>query len=269
MGARSRLLASVRNVLAEKLFSDHQIEKIIPRLDERYLEKPAYLSEIVDTWNELMSNREVTSQDFTMALATPPKNSPLSRRDVNINTILGDIEPDLLLLEPSKLIRRHTRLQKLNIAHNLGENWMLLFNAPRGFYLQDWTELMKKIYYIEQNVVNLLYDKKEQKSMDVHPLVKSASAVELDFDHIRTRYLFALRSGYTALSHMYKIQTALDRPGLKNILCSDDRSYLEEFTPFCTLEEYSAFSDLIKNQEIEVDDAEVIEKLAELDSLKH
>lgn len=274
MASRLNFLGKVREVLNQKLFTELQIEKVIPHLNDELLKEPSYLAEIIDTWNILMGATRPSFADYDddrrhPPMASPPKGSLAGLQNININNILADVEPDLLLFDPDKLKRRHSRIQGLGLAKNLGEEWLLLLNAPRGFYLQDWTDLSKKIYYIEHKLIDLVFDKKEQKDMEVHPIVKCAAITESDFDHIRTRYLFALRSGYTALSHMYSVQMALDRPSLKDIVLVDNESFLAKFAPFCSIEEYKAFSKLIKSTTVDQDDAEIIEKLAELDSLSH
>lgn len=265
-------LGKVRDFLAEKLFNERQIENIIPRLSEQYIEEPKYLEEILNEWNRLLGQSSIHKESHDILgvmppIASAPRGSLMGYMEVNMNTILGDIEPDLFLLDPGKLRTRHIKLQGLNIAQNLGEMWILLYNAPRGFYLQDWVELIKKIYYIEHNIINFLYDKKERKEMKIHPLLKSAAVVESDIDHMRTRYLFALRSGFKPLAHLYGVQTALDRISMRDLILADTGEFLKKFSPFCSPEEYSVFSNLIKNHEIDEDDAEILKKLAELNSL--
>lgn len=271
-----RVLDSIRKVLATRHFNSDQIEKVIPSLGEELLRRPECLAEVVDTWNILMGrNINDPSQmhyptESVPALARPPKSSILDKSfDIDMTHILADVEPSLLRLDPKKLIQRHTRVKGLGLTHNLGEDWLLLFNSAQGFYLQEWVHLTKKIYYIESNVLALLYDKKELKEMTVHPLVKAAKAVELDFNVIRLRYLFAHRSGFRSLSHLFNVQTAQNRPSLKELLLSSNNSYLDIFAPYCSLEEYRCFSDLVRNYELDEDDAEIYQGLAELNALSH
>lgn len=274
MAGQTNLLNNVRKVLAQRWFTDTQIEKIIPRLRDEYLREPELLHENIDTWNTMMRsvsdipNQPDESTTIPMT-AKPPSKSYLHSARVDMNTILADVEPDLLLLCPEKLKQRHHKILGLGIIHSLAESWLVLFNSPRGFYMQDWVDLTKKIYYIEHHLLDFLFDKNEQKGMVIHPLVKHAASVESDFDHIRTRYLFASRCGYKSLSHLYTIQSALNRPTLGDLLLVGDDEYLRKFAPFCSVEEYSAFANLIKNNSQDEDDAEIFEKLAELNSLSH
>lgn len=269
--SRLKLLSTARNALASRYFNPDQIDKILPNLDEELLRQPECLNEIIDTWNVLMSSADPSrlSKNSTPAVARPPASSIMRDMDVDMTYILADVEPNLLRLDPQKLIQRHNRILGLGIARNSGENWAILLNAPCGFYLQDWVQLSKKLYYIEQNVLNFLYDKKELKEMNVHPLVKAAKCIECEFDLIRLRYLFAYRSGYKSLSHMFRVQTALTTPGLKELILSDTKSYMKKFAPFCSYDEYNSFSDLIKNYELDEDDADLITDLAELNALSH
>lgn len=273
MANRVYLLNKVREVLSQKLFKERQIERILPRLHGKILENPEHLSEIVDTWNILLgsSGMRLQHEDSRRipSVASPSSKTSIGDTKINMNTILSEIEPDLLLLDPEKLVSRHNRVKGLGIAKTLKEEWLLLYNAPRGFYLQDWIDLSKKIYYIEHKLIDFLFDKREQKSMEVHPILRCAVVSELEFDHIRTRYLFALRSGYAALSHMYSVQMALDRPGLRELLLTDNQAYLKKFAPFCSEDEYNAFSGLIKNTSIDEDDAEIFERLADLNALRY
>lgn len=269
----NKALGKAKEVLAERLFSEQQIKTLLPRLHEKMIEEPKYLGEIIDKWNQMLGTAGSTNRQLAPSprgsippVAKPPKTCSLADK-VDMTNILADLEPDLLLIDPEKLFIRQERIRSLGITKTLAEEWLLLFNAPRGLYLQDWVELTKKIYYVEERVIDFLYDKKEKKAMVLHPLVKSAAVTETDFDHIRTRYLFALRSGYKSLSHLYKVQTALDKPSLTDLILADNRSYLQRFASYCSLEEYNAFSDLMKNHDLDEDDAEIFEKLAELNNL--
>lgn len=275
--SRLRLLESIRNVLSSRYFTPEQIDKVIPNLGEELIRQPACLAEVVDTWNRLLGRAGTAnfldnkiSEDVIPAVAKPPSNCSIDAElKVDMTYILADVEPNLLRVDPSKLVQRYEKVRGLGLTNSIAEEWLLLFNAPQGFFLQDWVHLSKKIYYIEQNVLDMLYDKKERKEMVVHPIVRAAKAVERDFDHIRIRYMFALRSGYKSLSHMYSVQTASNRPGLKELLLSDTRNYLKEFSPFCSDREYKVFSDLIRNHELDEDDADIYEDLAELNALSH
>lgn len=277
MGTRSKLISRVKEVLLDRMFSENQINKLIPKLNDNYINEPHSLAQIIDTWNIIMSSsshdvrivEQRLKTNVVPTVAKPPTKSKFasSYKDIDMTTILAEVEPSLLLFDPEKLVLRHNKVLDLRHSNNLGEHWMLLFNAPRGYYLQDWSDLTKKIYYIEHNLIDLIYDKKEVKEMEVHPITKSASIVEADFNHIRTRYLFALRSGYKSLSHLYSVQMASTRPVLNDIIMTDNATFLKKFSPFCSLEEYSAFSNLIKNNDYDADDAEIFEKLAELNSL--
>lgn len=268
MAGRFKLL---ERVLLDRYFTEPQIGRIVPRLHKNYYQEPECLGEVIDTWNSIMNSASFNTmeQDCIPRVAKPPKNSIIGNLKLDMNSILADVEPDLLLLDPKKLISRHKKIAGLNITKNMAEVWLILFNAPRGFYLQDWTELTKKIYYIEHNVIDFLYEKKEQKTMDVHPIVKSAAVTEADFDHIRTRFLFASRSGYKTLSHMFKVQTALEQPTLTDIILADNKTFLKKFAPFCSIEEYASFSNLIKECDIDEDDAYIFEKLAEVNAINH
>lgn len=267
------LLSKVKNVLTERHFNEQQINKVIPRLDEELIKEPVYLEEIVDTWFNIMCshpdpNNIMSKEDSKiMAVPKPPKDSFFSQVDIDMTNILSNIEPDLLRMKPEKVIERHQKIGHLRIAQTHLDHWRILFHSARGFYLQDWREVLKKIYYLEQNVLDLLYDKKEQKEMTVHPITRSAAILESDFDHIRTRYLFAERSGYSSLSHLFPVQTALNKPTLADLILSSNKQYLNTFAPYCSMEEYYTFSNLIKNETIDESDAEIVERLAELNTL--
>lgn len=268
----SKVFAKAKDVLRDRLFNEQQITKLLPQLHEKLIEDPKYLAEIIDSWNTLFGSAGTPVQDVIIQpkippVAAPPNSSILARNKINMTNILADVEPDLLLLDPGKLFNRHDRIRNLGITNSLSEEWLLLYNAPRGLYLQDWVELTKKIYYVEEKIIDFLYDKKERKAMTLHPLVKSASVTEIDFDQIRTRYLFALRSGYKSLSHLYSVQTALNKPSLADLILVSNESFLSRFASYCSIEEYNSFSDMIKNHDIDEDDAEIFEKLAELSSL--
>lgn len=260
------------------MFTEQQIDKVLARLPKSALDDHQLLAETIDTWNRIVG-RALVPKDFAVkdqdlsdevpALAYPPKNSLLTKLGFNLNNVLADIEPDLLLFRPEKLVNRHKDIMSLDIIVNQKDLWSVLFNAPRGFFLQNWADLIKKIYYIDHKVIDLLYDKKELKTLETHPIVRSAAVTEVDFDHIRTRYLFAIRSGYLALSHMYQVQSAAKKPTLRDLLLADNSSFMNTFSPFCTTEEYECFANLIKKNRLDEDDAKVFEQLADLEAVKH
>jgi hypothetical protein len=274
MSLSSKVSKCVRSVLLDRSFTDRQIETLLPRLHPEHFKQPELLAETIDAWNFCMRAKPISHElsltgDTIPATASPPSSALTAKRKINMNTILAEVEPDLLMFRPDKLVQRRNNIQGLGIINNLNQHWTVLFNAPRGFYLQDWLELTKKIYYIDSKVIDLLYDKKEQKEMECHPLVKSAATVEADFDHIRTRYLFAKRTGYRELSHLQRVQAVHNRPTLKDLILVEDAVFLERFAPFCSTEEYNSFANLIKNHDLDEDDAEICSQLAELESLRY
>lgn len=264
--------AKIIDLLRERLFNDKQIQKIIPILHDEYFKEPRYLSEIIDTWNNVMSRAPCVTATYSYehcpAVAKPSSTFPVDEIKIDMNYVLGDIEPRLLLLAPKKVSERFKKIQKLGIAQNMNDHWLLLMHAPRGFYLQSWTDILQKFYYIQDNILDFLIDNKRQKEMIQHPLLKSAAVIEVDLNYIRSRFLFAQRTGYASLAHMYEIQRALDAPNLKDLILSDELRYLRKFAPYCSLEDYKAFSDLIQNHDLDEDDLEVVKKMSELDTLR-
>lgn len=271
MRSTKSIYDGVRKILKERLFNERQIENILPHLQDEYIQKPDYLREIIDTWNLVMSkqagpkghdHRGIAGQ--VPAVAKPSESFPLKGTKIDMNKILGDLEPRLLLLHPQKLIERQAKINELGVTHSINDHWLLLMHAPRGFYLQQWSELMRKFLYIQDNVLDFLFEQKKQREMTYHPLLKNAAVTEVDIDHIRTRYLFAHRCGYVPLANMYPIKIAREDPTLKELILDSDKEYLTTFAPFCSLEEYSSFANLIKNYEIDEEDIEVVNKLVEL-----
>lgn len=275
MRSSKPVLDGVKRLLSERSFNEKQIQNIIPHLHEEIIKKPQYLNEILDTWNIVMSkasgptslNSGPNVRGFVPAIAKPSANFILDDANIDLNYILGDIEPRLLLLDPIKLVERQAKINGLGLTHSINDHWLLLVHAPRGFYLQKWSELMKKFLYIQNNILDFLFDKKKQKEMEYHPLIRNAAVTEVDLDHIRTRYLFAQRCGYVELANMYPVRIATNEPTLKELILSDDRAYLRMFAPYCSFEEYSSFADLIKNHELEEDDVEVVNKLTDLNCI--
>lgn len=269
------MFAGARAVLAERFFTDTQINRLLPKLNKNFLESPNFLAEIVDTWNIMMSSSGIlegpsetrVNPNGIPPLATPPRSSPFAKLKINMNMILAEVEPGLLNVKPEMVLNRRSRIDNLLLTNNMHDNWAILFNAPRGFYLQEWQELAKKVFYIDQKVIPYIYDKKQRKNMLTHPLVKAAAITETNFDHIRTRYLFTSRSGFKSLSHMHEVKSHAEQPGLREMILSDDATYLKTFAPYCSSEEYIAFSNLIKNHDIDEDDAELFEELAKVSDL--
>lgn len=273
---RERSLDLIRNILLERSFNNSQIEKVLPTLDPRYAREPNLLADTIDCWNQIMSTAKLApNEDSEKPLncipnvAAPPGNCPISRFGTNMTNILADVEPALLRMTPKTLVQRNEQIKGLGIIKNTSEHWLVLYNAPRGFYLQGWADLAKKIMYVDHNLTDLLYTRKDLKEMSVHPLVRSAKIVEQDFDFIRTRYLFASRVGFKELTQFYEIGNANTRINIGDIVLSDDERYLKLFAPHCSMEEYKSFAKLIATQDVDQDDAEIYEQMAELEALRY
>lgn len=263
------------NVLKERFFTEPQINKILHSLKGK-IEDPRHVAETIDTWNRVMGSQSYSfysnhnnnaNVESIPPTAAPPRNSPLNHKNININTILADIEPRLIQMHPDMVWNRKTRIDKLAFANNSNDFWQILFNAPTGFFLQEWQELAKKVFYVDRKVIPYLFDKKQRKEMITHPIVKAAAISETNFDHIRTRYLFAQRSGYKTISGLIKVKSHEEMPSIKDMILSDNMTYLRIFAPYCSFEEYSAFSNLMKNHDLDEDDAEIFEELAKVSDL--
>jgi len=266
----------LREILLSRAFTSAQVNKILPTLGRGYAGQPDLLAETIDCWNTLMAsghsprqhNLYVTSS--VPKVASPPSDSLLKKLyNADMNSILADVEPQLLQFEPKKLLQRHQQIAGLGLVKNMNEHWLLLFNSPRGFYLQDWEDLSKKVMYITNEILDLLYEKKEMKEMQVHPLVKSAACVELEYDHIRTRYLFAERVGFKDLAQLYDVTDSKSRLDLSSLLLSDDVTFMKKFAPYCKMEEYICFKKLVKQVGVRDDDSDLYEEMAELQSIKY
>ena len=272
-------LETVRNVLLDRSFTPKQIENIIPTLDPGYLKEPSCLAEIIDCWNTIMSQSLtkpggqasfVAGNKRIPTVAAPPEKSHSDRTvTLDMNSILADIEPRLLRFDPEKLIRRHENIKGLGVIQNMSEHWLILSRSPLGFYLQEWTELTRKLMYIDHKILDLLNTKKELKEMQSHPIIRQCRVLEADYDLIRTRYLFASRVGYLELPHMYKIEISAVRPNMMDLVLSDDRTFMNKFAPHCSLEEYRSFAKLIKLREVDSDDSDIFNEMAELETIKY
>ena len=266
----------ITRVLTSRGFLSNQIDMLLPRLHPELFSRPKMLGEVIDAWNRemtsLTSHEEVKDVDrpYITATANAPNNLDLDFK-INMNMILAEREPNLLNIHPNRISTRKERILSLGIVHSIGEMWKLLYFAPAGFFLQDWTELTKKFYYIEHNILNWLYDKHSRKMLKCHPMISNALVSEKPFDHIRTRFLFAQRTGYKTLVNQLKVETSTNLIGLRELILENNEYYLQKIAPDVTMEEYNCFQDLIKNSphSESSDDAKIYEELAELENTRY
>lgn len=264
----------VTKVLVSRGFLANQIDILLPRLHPSLTTQPKLLGQVIDAWNNEMTSLTVKGETFDKPFITATASAPNSLDlgfKIDMNMILAEREPNLLNIRPDMIGVRKEKILNLGLVYNVGELWKLLYFAPAGFFLQDWTELTKKFFYVEHNILTWLYDKHERKALSCHPMVSNALVSEKSFDHIRARFLFAQRTGYKALVNNLKVELSGDLIGLRELILEDNESFIRKIAPNVTLEEYNCLVDLIKNspERESDDDAKIYEQLAELENIRY
>ncbi|KAI2811246.1 ATP-dependent RNA helicase ddx51 [Blomia tropicalis] len=169
-----------------------------------------------------------------------------------VQTILEE-EPRLLLLDGDSVQERIEQLKSLDLVRGSNDVWKLFLASPTGYFLQDWSELLKKYYYITFKVLPWL--EPEIKTTFVNPLVLNPKVIELEYNVIKTRFLFAQRTGFQL--HKQEI------PNLNTLFLVPISEYIKIYAPYCTVEEFNAL-EKVNVHSIGEEDDRLFEELVSL-----
>jgi hypothetical protein len=159
---------------------------------------------------------------------------------------------------------RIKRLQGVGFMSGANDIWRVFVFAPRGYFLQDWVEFKRKYNYMQFRVMEWLLAGNKDKYPTPHPFVRYAKVFEQSYDHIKARFLFALKTGLSAPSITAKIGHDVKPIDLKVLLLDELHDYLKFVAPFCSEEEYLVFEQMAQDMNDEEDD--IIQELCDLET---
>ena len=237
------ILKTIGNYIIEEKDLDHKVMKDTIECWQYYLNPPKLRANQLDKLNP-------EDIDFDMS--------------VDLNYVISGIEPKLLLINANAIEFRINYIKDLPIIGGSRDLWRVFVYAPNGYYLQSWTDFLKKYHYISYRIIEWLLDKKDKNRLHPHPLIRNAKVMELPFDTIRSRYLFAKRTGLKTISNN-KFTTIEDtsKIDLKTLLLAPIETYLKQIAPNCSIEEYIALENILTEMPAE-EEEQIIEDMVEL-----
>ncbi len=170
--------------------------------------------------------------------------------------VFTEKEPRLLLVKPEHILQRIEELKSLDLVRGRNDLWTLFRKAPTGYYMQEWKEFLRKYYYITYKVLPWLEPKIVRDSLN--PILQYPPVIEMHFNNIKTRFLFAQRTGF-------KISTVGKggKINLNTLMTYPLEEYLKIYSPNCTMEEFKALESL-NMQAVGEEDDKLFEELVEL-----
>lgn len=214
---------------------------------------------IVDSLNPLLrsdSHRIIAkSLEAWRTLILPRSKSDYKTIERCFLRTFSEIEPRLLLIEKEFLEDRIEKLQNLDLFRGKNDLWIAFTKAPIGFFLQDWEEFLKKYYYLLYKVMPNLEKIVSKRSDSQHPIMLNASVMENDYFQIKTRFIFAQRTGF-------RVNQSKDL-NLNTMFLTTDRDFLNIYAKYCSMEEYRGLEKL-NSMETGTEDDEIFEDLVKL-----
>ncbi|KAF7491447.1 hypothetical protein SSS_06374 [Sarcoptes scabiei] len=187
---------------------------------------------IVDSLNPLLrsdSHRIIAkSLEAWRTLILPRSKSDYKTIERCFLRTFSEIEPRLLLIEKEFLEDRIEKLQNLDLFRGKNDLWIALPNLE---------EIVSK------------------RSDSQHPIMLNASVMENDYFQIKTRFIFAQRTGF-------RVNQSKDL-NLNTMFLTTDRDFLNIYAKYCSMEEYRGLEKL-NSMETGTEDDEIFEDLVKL-----
>lgn len=235
-----------RNSLLHCGFSQKQTAKILKSLE-------SFLDE--------NSPQLIRSSFDNFRVSVRPKKAEFEKYDQDFKNVFVNQESKLLLLGDEYIAERIGNLKSLDCVVGSSHLWRLFLYAPFGFFMQEWTHLLKKYYYISLKILPQFETKdRNSKNDTLHPVLSYPEVIEQDYIAIKTRNIFMQRTGLDLIQSTVANTTQFN---LKTLILSDPEEYLKIYAPHCTVEELNALYYLNQTESGEEDDA-LFEELVEL-----
>ena len=253
------------SLLREHHFNDIQIDSIFNSIGKYIIEEKdindELMRETIECWNSCLRPPQLRAKQLDKLNAEDIDYD----MSVDFNHVISRIEPKLLLINANAILYRINNIKQLSIIGGSRDLWRVFVYAPNGYYLQSWTDFLKKYHYLNFRVLDWLLDKKDKDKLHPHPLIRNARVMQLPFDTIRCRYLFAKRTGLktVGISNKLSKREEISKIDLKALLLTSIELYLKLIAPNCSSEEYLALEALLNEMPTE-EDEQIIEDMIEL-----
>lgn len=225
-------LQRLKEVLQKSGFSEMQSDTLVTDL-EPHLPKDSLtlIRSSLACWRKNITSTKELSEGF----------------EEQFTNVFLEKEPRLLLVKPEHILQRIEELKSLDLVRGRNDLWTLFKKAPTGYYMQEWKEFLRKYYYITYKVLPWLEPKITRDSLN--PILQYPPVMEIHFNNIKTRFLFAQRTGY-------KINTVgkSGKINLNTLLVHPVDEFLKIYSPNCTMEEFRALESINANAIGEEDD---------------
>ncbi|XP_027196163.2 uncharacterized protein LOC113790674 [Dermatophagoides pteronyssinus] len=173
----------------------------------------------------------------------------------NFKQVFYEKESRLLLVDENFIENRIYQLKNLDLIRGQNDLWQTFYQSPAGFFLQDWPEFLRKYYYITFKILPWLNPDNNIKTNQIHPLICYPQSIEQSYQQIKTRFIFAQRTGFRI--------TESKNINLKTLLLISEKDFLQIYSPNCTIEEFEALEKL-NSTELGVEDDRLFDDLVKL-----
>lgn len=140
-----------KNVFKDFSFSGSQIysiNKFLKKIDYSQEFNTSDLTEALNFWNSVIQIDPYLTID----------RASNRNEKINVNSVLTQ-HPELILINVKEMDARVKKLKELGMFTGTRDIFRVFAIAPKGFFLQDWQDVLKKFYYIQYRIINWLIDK--------------------------------------------------------------------------------------------------------------
>ena len=184
--------------------------------------------------------------------------------------VLSITEPSLLFIDSVEMKKRVNLVQHSGFCDSKSDVANLFIKAPRGregrrilffcfnliaclaLFLQQWPDVILKAYYLHNRVVDWILNKKPC-NLYPHPIVKYPTVLAKPYDEIKTRYLFAVRSGYKSKALYQELTKSTPYDTFRDLMVISMDRYMETVAKGLTQEEFLVYKEMLRLQDQEED----------------
>lgn len=109
-----------------------------------------------------------------------------------------------------------------------------------------------KAYYIHNRVVDWILNKKPC-NLYPHPIVKYPTVLSKPYDEIKTRFLFAVKSGYKSKALYQDLSRMTPYDIFRDLMVTSMDRYMDTVAKGLTQEEFLVYKEMIRMQDQEED----------------
>ena len=122
-----------------------------------------------------------------------------------------------------------------------------------AFFLQEWPDVILKAYYLHNRVVDWILNKKPH-NLYPHPIIRNPVVMEKSYDEIKTRFMFAVKSGYRSKALYQELSKATPYDIFNDLVATDLDLYMATVAKGLTQEEFLVYKEMLRLQDQEEDE---------------